>query len=286
MRYQITHQTTYQYSQPVELGRHILRLRPRTDGTQWLTQFDCAIAPTPLKTSEITDFEGNACQCVWFTDAATSQLHIQTTSVVETGRHNAFDYLSEPWAMNAPIDYPSSLAGQLAPYLSPATAIALSPQIVEFAHTILQEVEGHVGMFLTQLTRQINQDLQYLHRPFGSPQLAIATLAQRSGSCRDFTVLFMLACQAVGLAARFVSGYQEGDLAEGNHELHAWPEVYIPGGGWRGFDPTLGLAVADRHVALAAALYPINAAPVSGTLKTQDMVKSTLQYDVKITTVE
>lgn len=285
MKYQIIHRTTYQYDQPVRLDSHTLRLRPRTDGTQCVTRFDCAIAPTPIKSSEMTDVEGNACQRVWFTDEATDQLHIQTTSVVETLRHNAFDYLSEPWAITAPIDYPSSLAGQLAPYLSPITAIAPSPKVVDFAHAILQETEGNVGMFLTQLTQQINQDFQYLHRPLGAPQLATVTLAQRAGSCRDFTVLFMLACQSVGLAARFVSGYQEGDLAESNHELHAWPEVFVPGGGWRGFDPTLGLAVADRHIALAAALYPINAAPVSGTLKTPDRVKSTLQYDVQITAI-
>jgi transglutaminase-like putative cysteine protease len=107
-------------------------------------------------------------------------------------------------------------------------------------------------------------------------------MAQKSGSCRDFAVLFMAACQAVGLAARFVSGYQEGDEAQEARELHAWPEVYIPGGGWRGFDPTHGLAVCDRHVPLAAAAHPANAAPVSGKLKPGCLATTQLNYQIQI----
>jgi transglutaminase-like putative cysteine protease len=81
------------------------------------------------------------------------------------------------------------------------------------------------------------------------------------------SVLFMDACRTQGLAARFVSGYHEGDPDEEEKHLHAWAEVYVPGGGWRGFDPALGLAVADRHVALAAAVSPAQTMPVCGTFR-------------------
>ena len=92
----------------------------------------------------------------------------------------------------------------------------------------------------------------------------------------------MAVCRAVGLAARFVSGYQEGDLAQASHDLHAWAEVYVPGGGWRGFDPTLGLAVSDRHVAISAAVDPQQAAPVSGTLQPAQQVETNLETQIKL----
>ena len=89
----------------------------------------------------------------------------------------------------------------------------------------------------------------------------------RTGACRDLTVLFMECCRSLGLAARFVSGYQEGDKGTDRRYMHAWAEVYLPGGGWRGFDPTHGIAVTDRHVAVASGPTPATAAPISGTFR-------------------
>ena len=83
------------------------------------------------------------------------------------------------------------------------------------------------------------------------------------GACRDIAMLFLAACRAQGLAGRFVSGYQARSKRPERH-LHAWPEVYLPGGGWCGFDPTRGLAIADTHVAVAAAPAPAGAMPIEG----------------------
>jgi transglutaminase-like putative cysteine protease len=282
VRYHISHTTIYQYSQPIKLAAHTVRLCPRSDGSQKLKQFAVDIFPQPDKIADILDIEGNTCLCLWFPDEAITELKIHTEADVETLRTNAFDYLSEPWAIAAPIDYPSSLLAHLTPYLRPALATCPSPQVVEFAQGLLHEVQGNVGLFLSQLTQTIYQQFQYFHRPVGQPVSGGITLTQKSGSCRDFAVLFMEACQAVGLAARFVSGYQEGDEGQDSRELHAWPEVYIPGGGWRGFDPTHGLAVCDRHVPLAAAAHPANAAPVSGTLRQGFAASSTLDYQIQI----
>ena len=80
-------------------------------------------------------------------------------------------------------------------------------------------------------------------------------------------MLFIEMCRQLGLPARFVSGYVEGTDRQGDHHLHAWPEVYIPGGGWRGYDPTTGLAVADRHIPLASGAPPSTALPVDGTFR-------------------
>lgn len=283
MKYHISHTTRYRYSQPVKLGAHTVRLRPRCDGSQQLHHFQISVTPSPAKVSDLLDLDGNACGCFWFADEAVTDLTIHTEAEVETTRTNPFDYLSEPWAIAAPINYPTRLAGQLTPYLKPALTASPSPAVVDFAQALLYGVEGNIGFFLSQLTQTIYETFEYNHRPVGDPMPGGITLAHKSGSCRDFAVLFMEACQAVGLAARFVSGYQEGDEAQASRELHAWPEVYIPGGGWRGFDPTHGLAVSDRHIPLAAAAHPADAAPISGKLQPGYLGQSTLEYEIRIT---
>ncbi|MEM6517761.1 MAG: transglutaminase family protein [Cyanobacteria bacterium P01_C01_bin.70] len=282
MQYHIRHATTYRYPQPVKLAAHTVRLRPRSDGSQQLQQFAMTIAPTPSKRSEFLDIEGNICLRLWFEDVEVSELQVQTEATVQTWRTNPFDYLSEPWAVTAPIAYPQAIATHLAPYLRPILSTAWHPQVVDLAQTLLHDAQGNVGFFLSKLTQTIYEEFDYAHRLEGDPLPAGITLRQQSGSCRDFAVLFAEACQAVSLAARFVSGYQEGDQDQTTRELHAWPEVYIPGGGWRGFDPTLGLAVGDRHVALAAAAHPQNAAPVSGRLQPGYFGQSTLEYEIQM----
>lgn len=282
MRYRITHTTDYRYSNPVQLRPHILRLCPRNDGMQWLQKFEVTLSPEPVQQTYFLDENGTTCLRIVF-DSPLAAWHIQTVSEVQTTRENPFDYLAEPWALQLPIDYPSSLAVQLRPYweqpLGWGVGDAIAPKIVSMAQTIRQEVDDNVGYFLTQLAQTIPQKCDYQQRLEGPPQAPTVTLAKQSGTCRDFTVLYMAVCRAVGLAARFVSGYQQGDLAQST-DLHAWAEVYVPGGGWRGFDPTLGLAVSDRHIALAVAVDPKQAAPVSGALEPGQRVETTLESNI------
>lgn len=286
MRYCIAHTTHYTYSQPVHLRTHTLKLCPRNDGAQWLHQFEVNITPTPIHQTYFLDIHGNTCLNISFREPIAS-LKIQTTSTVSTTRDNPFDYISKPWAVQFPLDYPSSLAHQLSPYLhfpvGHGINTAMAPAVLDMARQLKQAAQQNVGYFLTQLTQLIPNKLDYQQRLEGEPYPPAVTLAEGAGTCRDFTVLFMAVCRAVGLAARFVSGYQEGDLdSDAPHDLHAWAEVYIPGGGWRGFDPTLGLAVGDRHIAIAAAPLPSQAAPVSGTLKTTDPIQTTLDSHIQI----
>ncbi|MDV3349494.1 transglutaminase family protein [Leptolyngbyaceae cyanobacterium CCMR0082] len=284
MRYRIVHQTQYHYVEPVQLGLHLLRLQPRVDGSQRLHQFTCKVAPTPDKSTDWLDLEGNVCRQVQFVDTPIATLTITSQCDVETLRSNPFDYLSPDWAMTAPLDYPQSVQRLVAPYLtSPCTH---SPAVIDWAQQQLHQVDGNVGLFLTGLTQTIYQTCTYETRHHGPPWPAGVVLAKQRGSCRDFAVLFMAACRAVGLAARFVSGYQRGDADQTTHELHAWPEVYIPGGGWRGFDPTLGLAVADGHIALAAAVEPTQAAPITGRLQSGYLGQSTLTANIRLNVVD
>ena len=279
MRYTIVHSTLYRYSHPVHLGTHCVKLCPRSDGAQQLHRFELAVEPEPRQQTVLLDPEGNRCQRLWFEPTSVTQLKVVTTTEVETYRTNPFDYLTAPWAIALPWDYPSTLALRLSPYLARTNSAILHPSVIEFAHEILHQVNGNAGLFVSQLTQAIYDRCQYIQRLDGDPYPAGITLTHQEGTCRDFAVLWIDACRAVGLAARFVSGYQQGDskpdleqasVAPSQHDLHAWAEVYMPGGGWRGFDPTLGLAVADGHVAIAAAADPRHAAPVRGQIQAVD----------------
>lgn len=282
MRYRICHRTHYRYQQPVTLRHHILRLQPRSDGTQALLNFKLEVTPTPTNQAAVVETEGNSTLGLWFAPEPTDHLIITATSEVETHRENPFSYLAEPWAATLPIDYPSTLAAMLSPYLHNPLGAALAPGVVDLAQSLVHQTEANVGFFLTALTQRIYETCQYTTRATGAPLPAGVTWGQKLGSCRDFVVLFMAACQAVGLAARFVSGYEEGDSTIPDRDLHAWAEVYIPGGGWRGFDPTHGLAVSNHHVALVASAFPAQTTPVSGSTEEGGRVSSRLETQVTV----
>lgn len=282
MRYQIAHTTHYTYSEAVCLGHHTLRLRPRSDGYQTLGQFSLDIAPNPELVSDQLDLFGSACVEVWFSRQVTSHLTIRTLSEVETHCTNPFNYLASPWAMTLPIDYPHSVAAGLTPYMHQTIGAGASAQVIDLAQQLLYEADGQLSTFLTLLTQRIYTCCTYVVREQGPPLPSGITWQQKQGTCRDFAVLFMDVCRAVGVAARFVSGYQEGDPDQSNHDLHAWVEAYIPGGGWRGFDPTHGLAVADRHIALAVGAQAHQAAPVTGSVRGGTVAQSTLVTQITI----
>ncbi len=279
MRYSITHTTTYTYSEPVALQAHTLRLCPRSDSWQTLDNFQLQITPTPLQTSDYTDLDGNRLIKVWFDPRPSDRLEIVTNSQITTHQINPFSYLAESYAINLPIDYPSSLATQLQSYLRPS--VAIDPVAMEIAQDLAVEAEDKIATFLMLLNRKINTYCHYAVRATGRSLPPGFTWRSRSGTCRDFTLLFMEVCRAAGLAARFASGYQEGDVAAGEHYLHAWAEVYLPGAGWRGYDPTLGIVVSDRHIALVSSVEPSYTAPVSGGFRPV-MTRSTMDYQLKL----
>lgn len=264
MLYNIIHQTVYSYSQPVWLKPHILRFQPRQDGWQQVNSFALSINPQPETVSSILDLDGNNLTKVWFTET-TESLEIKVMTQVETFKSNPFDYLLEPWAVTLPIDYPSSLLAQIQPYLQPYSKV-FDSVLLELAQEIDLAVNGNTIAFLSTLNQRLYESCDYITRERGEPWPAGLTWRRKQGSCRDLAILFMEVCRVMGLATRFVSGYQEGDVEQDNRDLHAWAEVYLPGGGWRGYDPTHGLAVSDRHVALAASSFPNYAAAVTGKI--------------------
>ena len=275
MRFTIRHETLYRYTSPVTFSPHITRLRPRSDGTQRTLGFSLEIDPVPVVSAPSFDVHGNMIDHHSFVCAA-DHLRIVSSFEVETLR--PFDYRPDPGFDTLPVRYPDAQRQALAAYL---TCTDDDPGVLAFAQSIAAESNGTLIGFLHTLNRAISHRIRHHHRERGAAQSAGTTLARRGGACRDLTVLFMEACRSLGLAARFVSGYRRGDLARRARHLHAWPEVFIPGGGWRGWDPIEGVAVADAHVALAAAATQAGTMPVSGSYFGAG-IRSMLEYRIQI----
>jgi transglutaminase-like putative cysteine protease len=251
MRIAVTHSTIYRYDAPVFQEPHTIRLRPRSDAAQTLLAHSLEISPEPAGRTTSLDQDGNVVVEAWF-HARMEELSVVSSFTVETLRTNPFDFLFLRSELREP------LRSALAPYLGPGQPEA----VVEFVRPIARA--GTLD-FLGELNRTIFEGFAYQVRDHGPAEPPESTLAARSGSCRDLAVLFCAGCRAVGIPARFVSGYQASD--QERPDMHAWAEVYLQGGGWRGYDPSQGLAVAAAHVAVAAAADPRLAAPVSGTYR-------------------
>jgi transglutaminase-like putative cysteine protease len=280
MLFEVTHVTTYNYSRPVFLEPHTLRFHPRSDGQQRVNQFELSVNPVPEVTTECLDCEGNVVTEVWF-GSLTDAFEVTVQFAVETLRRDPFDYLLSPDAEKLPIQYPSEDSPSLVPYLD---GVGIDGSVVELAQTVAQQAKGQTVPFLFLLTQEIHNVCRTVIREEGDPLLAAVTLANRQGSCRDLTVLFMDACRAQGIASRFVSGYQEGVSGLSERDLHAWAEVYLPGGGWRSYDPTLGLAVSDRHIAAAASRTSQGAAPITGSFRgTEATTRMTSRIELAVT---
>ena len=280
MRFSIRHNTHYRYSQPVQLSPQRLRLHPRDDGAQRIIDHQLNITPAPLGRNDHLDLEGNRVTQVWF-EGETEQFDIEVTMQVQTLRRNAFDYILAPEAAVLPIDHEHDHLCARS-YLE---RIQPDDSVTAFAAELSLAVKRDTLRFLDRLNRQLYADFTQMHRHTGEPQSPAFTLQSRRGACRDLAVLFVDCCRAEGIAARFVSGYQKGHLQSERRHLHAWPEVYLPGAGWRAFDPTHGEAVADTHVTIAAAALSRDTMPVTGVFSGKG-ASSTLDYKVEIEVAE
>lgn len=262
MIYRIHHSTEYLYSRPVLLAPHILRLRPRNDGTQRLLRFHQAVKPEPVGRTEFSDLEGNPATQVWF-EGSTTSLAVLADFEVETLRGNPFDFIiTDPGLLNLPIRYSDELEPYLAPYVMP---MHKSNAVADFAREAALLSSGATLDFLRVLNTLIFERITPEFREWGEAQAPEATLQRGAGACRDVAILFMEACRHQGLATRFVSGYWDGTSKISPPRLHAWAEVYLPGGGWRGYDPSKGLATAENHIPVASGIRPPPAAPITGS---------------------
>ncbi len=281
MLFQIRHSLLYRYGRPVFLEPMTVRLSPRRDVTQRLLAHQLNVQAPASGACEVVEADGNDAWMLWF-EAERDQLELVVAMEVETLRTNPFDWiLTGADQQRLPVNYGEAEQLSLAPYLAAAHPAIAAP-VAAWAAALAQQVEGDTLAFLMLLAATTHRDFHHIGRLDGDPLTANATLQSRQGACRDTAMLYVEACRSLGLAARFVSGYSMHHPPEvTEHELHAWAEVYLSGGGWRGYDPSLGLAVADGHLVLAAAPDHRLAAAVSGSYRGTG-VSSKLDYAIDL----
>jgi len=281
MLLQITHHTRYHYSQPVFLEPFTVRLRPRSDASQTLRNYSIEVSPRPGGMTHCNELYGNNTETIWF-DGLQDDLRIDVSILVETHRDNPFDFfVTDPAALTLPLVYQPDLANVMMHYL-----IRERDQsgLSTFTEEMLHASKHQTVPFLTMLAEAIYQRFEYTLREQGDAWTATETMRQGKGSCRDVAVLFIEICRSVGIASRFVSGYCLGDDAANSGDMHAWAEVYLPGAGWRGFDPSRGLLINDDYIAVAAGQRAQDAAPTCGNFRGE--ATSALEAEISISLLE
>ncbi len=261
----ITHQTEYRYDRDVFLEPHVIRLMPQTNPAQRLRDYKCTITPQPVTQTGGVDAQGNAYSQIWFHDLADA-LHVDVSATVETLRSNPFDYLLDAEQAALPVDYSVKEIEHLAPFRRQPDESNMQPLRDEL-HVFDVESQKSVLDLVVHLNRRLFEAVRVEPRHHGLPRSSADTLTRGVGACRDLAVVLMELLRLCGLATRFVSGYHFVADGDASHELHAWVEAYLPGVGWRGFDPTTGLAVADLHVAVASGADPLDASPIAGSFR-------------------
>ena len=262
-RYRILHRTYYNFPTEVRLAPHALRLRPR-EGHELRIEFSSLTITPPATLRWHRDVEDNSVAIATF-DAPTSQLLIESEVIIQQSNSAPMDFLVDETAVDYPFVYSADDKVVLAPYMETnreADAGALADWLAT-VWTPGERIQTYV--LLERLGAQIQQRLTYQAREVPGVQTAAQTLGLGSGSCRDFAGLFMETARHLGLAARFVSGYLQVPPSSADFgATHAWAEVYLPGAGWKGFDPTLGELAGAKHIAVAVARLPESVPPVAG----------------------
>ena len=280
MRFSISHTVRYEYDRPVFVEPHILRLRPLHAPAQCVDDFLCRINPTPQHVGYALDQDDNHAMFACF-QGTTDRLIIEAEAEVSTSLTNPFDYVLHPGAASLNQLYSDQLRFALSPFLDAQHGFGESHELDRGGQTVeagpeslsseLAERANRMTLpFLDHVNDDLNRRFKFIVREQGDPLPPEVTLQRSEVACRDVAALFIRMCRSVGIASRFVSGYTEPDPDATEHDMHAWAEVYLPGAGWRGYDPTTGLAVADRHVSVAKSADPVHAAPVSGSIRGTD----------------
>jgi uncharacterized protein (DUF2126 family)/transglutaminase-like putative cysteine protease len=280
------HKTHYRYDRGVSLGPQIVRLRPAPHCRTPILSYSLNLRPRPHFVNWQQDPHGNYLARVLFPEK-TRELMVEVDLVAETAVFNPFDFFLEASAEQFPFSYEPWLEKDLAPFLE---AGAAGSGLRDFVATIDRRRRRTVD-FLVDLNSRLSKEIAYVIRLEPGVQTPEETLRVQRGSCRDTGWLLVQVLRQLGLAARFVSGYLiqltpditplEGPAgaAADFTDLHAWAEVYLPGAGWVGLDPTSGLLAGEGHIPLAATPDPVSAAPITGAL---DECEAALAHEMHI----
>ena len=275
IRIALNHTTRYAFDRPVGLSPHVVRLRPSPHCRTPILSYAFRAQPETHFLNWQQDLYGNHLARLVFPSPA-RELKITIDLEADLSVINPFAFFLDPSAETYPFVYEPLVAKGLAPYLETEPPGPRTLALVES----LRRGGVHATGLVVEVNQRLNSEVRYLVRMESGVQSCEETLSKASGSCRDSAWALVQVFRHLGLAARFVSGYliqlnadvesligssgPSGSTVDAS-ELHAWTEVYLPGGGWVGLDPTSGLLAAEGHIPLACAADPVSAAPVSGS---------------------
>ncbi len=267
----LNHRTHYRYDRPVSLSPQVVRLRPAPHSRTPIISYSLKITPERHFINWQQDPQANYLARLVFPEK-TREFCVEVDLVARMSVINPFDFFPEPYATTFPFSYEDWQREELAPYLEP---LPLTPLLTDFMRTVASGPCSSVD-FLVELNRQVQRAVSYVIRLEPGVQTPEETLSLARGSCRDSAWLLVQILRRLGLAARFVSGYliqltpdvKALDGPSGTDhdftDLHAWCEVYLPGAGWIGLDPTSGLFAGEGHIPLACSPQPSSASPITG----------------------
>ena len=280
------HRTEYRYERPILLGPQVVRLRPAPHARTPILAYSIKAEPDTQFLNWQQDPQGNFLARFVFPEQ-TDRLCVTVDLIADMAVINPFDFFLEPAAESFPFEYDHILDAELAPFRKAAPAGKLLAERLAKVDCKPQRTID----FLVDLNRRLQGEIKYVIRLEPGVQAPETTLAKAEGSCRDSGWLLVQMLRHLGFAARFVSGYliqlvadekpldgPAGPTADFT-DLHAWCEVYLPGAGWIGFDPTSGLMAGEGHIPLACSPEPQSAAPITGSI---EKAESTLDFRMSV----
>src|SRR6202035_1907581 len=269
----LNHKTHYRYDRPINLGPQTIRLRPAPHTRTPILAYSLKVRPEKHFINWQQDPQSNYLARLVFPEP-TTEFSVEVDLVAEMAIFNPFDFFLEPYAEQIPFTYENSLARELRPFLE---AEVPGPRLAGFLAQV-PRVSTPTLNFLVNLNQRVQREIGYVIRLEHGVQTCEQTITLGTGSCRDSAWLLVQILRNLGLAARFVSGYLiqltpdvkpiEGPAGASMDftDLHAWTEVFLPGAGWVGFDPTSGLLAGEGHIPLACTPDASSAAPITGML--------------------
>jgi transglutaminase-like putative cysteine protease len=263
----VRHATTYRYSAPVEFGQHRLMLRPRDSHDLRIVEASLTLWP-PGRIRWMHDVFHNSVALIDFDERA-AELSIVSLLVMERFALARPDFPVSPEAQNYPFMHSAderSDLGRLRERHYPDRG-----EVEEWARQFILETPTNTFNLLATMNAAVRGSFTYNARDEEGTQTPVETLERKSGTCRDYALLFIEAARSLGFGARFVTGYlydpalDGGDAVQGAGATHAWAEVYLPGAGWIEYDPTNGLIAGENLIRVAVTRDPTQAVPIGGS---------------------